>query len=447
MPTETEIGTGKSRNSTATSRRSRSATASASRSPTPASTSANSSPPSRTAASSSRVQARSRSAKRRRTSSPAGWPSVSLTRLKWSRSQMTSASGPRRPSSPCSKPRRLRRPVSGSSSARSRICSSCAGGLDRADGVVGEGAQRAQVVDPRQQQVDRVVGPQEAEQRAGAVAQRHHQPVVVPRVRAAAVVARGVDDRHARLGGQRARRLGVEQHAALLDELGRDHALDGGGREAAEALDEVEAHAGGAAAAARRPPRRGRRRPARSRARRGSPRRRRAASRARERLEVRSDETRSRCSTAARWRAASAASWACSITLATIAATADRTSSAASHGRRPSTGSSSERKASRRPSDAVSGTSSASSGCQASGPSPATLPVTHVMSRLSKSNWSCGTRKAPWRRKRSSSSLSSSAGRDPLAEQRLPRLLVLVLGDHDLVVVPGGRYMFTTTAA
>ena len=120
-----------------------------------------------------------------------------------------------------------------------------AGGLDRADGVVGEGAQRAQLVDPRQQQVDRVVGPQEAQQRAGAVAQRDHQPVVVPRVRAAAVVARGVDGRHARLGGQRARRLGVEQHAALLDELGRDHALDGAGREAAEARDEVEAHAGG----------------------------------------------------------------------------------------------------------------------------------------------------------------------------------------------------------
>ena len=131
---------------------------------------------------------------------------------------------------------------------------------------------------------------------------------------------------------------------------------------------------------------------------------------ARERLVVRSDDTRSRCSTAVRWRAASVASWACSITLAAIAATADSTSSAASLGRRPSTGSSSERKASRRPSDAVSGTSSASSGCQASGPFPVALPETQVTSRLSKSNWSCGTRYAPWRRKRSSSSLSRSAG-------------------------------------
>ena len=34
-----------------------------------------------------------------------------------------------------------------------------AGGLDRADGVVGEGAQRAQLVDPRQQQVDRARRP------------------------------------------------------------------------------------------------------------------------------------------------------------------------------------------------------------------------------------------------------------------------------------------------
>ena len=130
----------------------------------------------------------------------------------------------------------------------------------------------------------------------------------------------------------------------------------------------------------------------------------------RELLRVSSDEARSRCSTAARWRAASAASWACSITPAAIAATADTISSVLRAGRRPSIGSSRERNASGRPSEAVSGISSASLACQASGPGGPEVPGTNVMPVSVKSNWSCGTRKASWTRKRSSSSPASSVG-------------------------------------
>jgi hypothetical protein len=120
-----------------------------------------------------------------------------------------------------------------------------AGGLDRADRVVGERAQRAQPVDAGEQQVDRVVGPQEAEQRAVAVAQRHHQPVVVPGARATAVVVRRVDGRDAERGRHRVRGRAVEQHAALLLVLGRHHRVDRRGGERPDAVEVVEADAGG----------------------------------------------------------------------------------------------------------------------------------------------------------------------------------------------------------
>ena len=77
---------------------------------------------------------------------------------------------------------------------------------------------------------------------------------------------------------------------------------------------------------------------------------------ARERLLVSSDDARMRCSTAARWRSASAASWPCSITPAAISQITESIASGD-----PLGGSSSERIASGRPSEAVSGTVSASS--------------------------------------------------------------------------------------
>ena len=90
--------------------------------------------------------------------------------------------------------------------------------LDGADRLVGERAQRLQLLAAREHVVGRVVDPYQAVDRAVAVVQRHDQPVVVPGVRAAAVAQRRVDALE--VGRADDRGLGVEDDAAFCASAG-----------------------------------------------------------------------------------------------------------------------------------------------------------------------------------------------------------------------------------
>ena len=268
-------------------------------------------------------------------------------RLKLSRSQTSTATGPPRraiSASMCScSPRRLRRPVSGSCSARWRICASWLADATALIAWLAKARSAWRCSRRGQQAVVGLVRPDHPGEPALAVAQRHEQPVVVPGARAAAVAAARVDGRGRLARGAAARRL-----------LGLSSTTPSGSSAGSSS-------AAYSSRAARRAPR-ARRRPGRR------PRPGRAAS-SPESMKtqtfskpsaswtptqtassisstvprsLRWVETRSRCSTAARWRVAAAACWASSSASAACEAAAPSWSSCSSVGRRPSSGSSTD---------------------------------------------------------------------------------------------------------
>ena len=101
-----------------------------------------------------------------------------------------------------------------------------AGRLDGRRGLVRERAQRLQARGRGQQAVGRLVRPDHAAQRPGAVVERDDEAVAVPGPRAAAVAGRRVD-RMQLLGQQRDRLVVLEQRAALLHELRVEQGRDG----------------------------------------------------------------------------------------------------------------------------------------------------------------------------------------------------------------------------
>ena len=188
--------------------------------------------------------------------------------------------------------------------------------------------------------------------------QRHDQPVAVPRARAAAAVRARVDVvQRRRREPQRV--LQLEQRAALLLELGREHRRHVG-----------EPRPAGTRRA-RRPPSRPRRTAAAARRRSGSSTTtlvkpsasRMPAQTAASRSSLDSPaciwaDTRSRCSTAALWRRAAAIASTCSSAAAAWSQTAATSSSRAASGRRPSSGASTDTIARTSPPESCSGTSS-----------------------------------------------------------------------------------------
>ena len=101
--------------------------------------------------------------------------------------------------------------------------------LERGRRLVREGAEDLQAVGVGAQPVDRIVGPDVADPARAAIVQRHEQPVVLPRVRPAAVELRAI----ARLAVRKdlARLLVREQEAALDLELRPQQLLELVGRE------------------------------------------------------------------------------------------------------------------------------------------------------------------------------------------------------------------------
>jgi hypothetical protein len=90
-----------------------------------------------------------------------------------------------------------------------------AGRLDGADRLVGERAQGLEALGLRHEAVLGLVDPHDPGERAVAVVQRHDQPVVLPRLRAAAVAPPAMDV--VQLGrGEELGLLAGEQHAALV---------------------------------------------------------------------------------------------------------------------------------------------------------------------------------------------------------------------------------------
>src|SRR4051812_47635682 len=68
---------------------------------------------------------------------------------------------------------------------------------ERGSGLVRKDAQRLELLLRREQAIFRLVGPDEADDGAGAVAERHEQPVTVPGARTPAVAMRDIRDARA----------------------------------------------------------------------------------------------------------------------------------------------------------------------------------------------------------------------------------------------------------